>query len=68
MGLLESLIIGSYVWTTGIAAWLSQRIDKTVSNHILHLSARVVELEKHLIEEIDQRLYQRLAKLEDKIR
>ena len=46
MGLLETLVLGSYVYTTSIVAWLNKKIDRAVSNHIKSLEARVTELEK----------------------
>lgn len=43
MGLLETLILGSYVWTTTLGGFLYRKIT---GNHIKHLEERVEKLEK----------------------
>jgi DNA-directed RNA polymerase specialized sigma24 family protein len=42
VGLLETLVLGSYVWSTSVAAWLYRKIT---NNHIKHLEERVKHLE-----------------------
>ena len=46
MGLIESLLLGGYVYTTGVFLYFRRRIDTLVGNHIQSLEARIAELEK----------------------
>lgn len=49
MGLLETLIVGAYVWATTLPVVLFgfvwRRVERIQQNHIAHLEARVKELE-----------------------
>lgn len=45
MGLVETLIIGSYVWTATIGAALWKQIEKVKGNHLAHIEERLKSLE-----------------------
>ena len=47
MGLLETLVIGGYVYTTGVFIWLNKKLDRMATNHLQHLVQR--EVEKQLV-------------------
>lgn len=36
MDLLTVLVLGSYGWTTGLAAWLHRKLEKLQANHLAH--------------------------------
>ncbi len=46
MGIIETLVVGGYLYTTAAFAWLFRRTDKLESNHLVHLEERVAKLEK----------------------
>lgn len=48
MGILETLVVGGYLYTTAAFGWLFKRTDKLENNHIVHLEERVAKLEKLL--------------------
>jgi hypothetical protein len=46
MGLVETLVIGSYLYTTAFGGWLFRQVSKLQSNHLQHLEDRVLSLEQ----------------------
>lgn len=48
MGLLETLVLGAYVYTTLLAGWFYRRLDRLFGNHLKHLTRRVTILEELL--------------------
>lgn len=48
MGLIETLVLGGYLYTTAAFAWLFRRVEKYAHNHMAHLEARITALEKRL--------------------
>jgi hypothetical protein len=47
LGILITLIFGSYGWTTGCTIWLSRKIEQVKNNHIKHVEDRLRALELH---------------------
>lgn len=43
MGLLETLVIGAYLYTTAAFIYLYKKVDNLVKNHVRHLIQREVE-------------------------
>lgn len=43
MGLLETLVVGAYVYSTGIFIWFERRINRLVTNHLRHLISAEVK-------------------------
>lgn len=48
MGLLETLIIGAYVYSTAIFVWFQKKIDTLTTNHLKHLVAMEVQRQMEL--------------------
>jgi hypothetical protein len=48
MGLIETLVLGGYVWSTALAGWLWKEIRTIRGNHILHLEERLTKVESRL--------------------
>jgi len=48
MGLLETLIIGAYVYSTAIFVWFQKKYDKLATNHLQHLVAIEVQRQMEL--------------------
>ena len=48
MGLLETLIIGCYVYSTAIFVWFQKKIDTLTTNHLKHLVAMEVQRQMEL--------------------
>lgn len=46
MGLLETLVLGSYLWATGLAGWLWRQIRRLERNHYAHLDKRLQRVER----------------------
>ena len=44
MGLLETLVLGSYLWTLIMAGALWKKIDRLETNHLSHLAAELKRL------------------------
>jgi hypothetical protein len=47
MGLIETLVLGGYLYTTAAFVWLERKIATLHSNHIKHIHERLDELERH---------------------
>ena len=45
MTILETLILGSYLFTVGVYKYLSAKIDKFINNHLKHVDERLARLE-----------------------
>ena len=43
MGLIETLVVGGYVYTTAVFVWFSRKLDAVVTNHLKHLVKKAVE-------------------------
>ena len=43
MGLIETLAVGSYIYTTAVFVWFSRKLDAVVTNHLKHLVKKAVE-------------------------
>ena len=42
MGLIETLAVGSYIYTTAVFVWFSRKLDAVVTNHLRHLVNQAV--------------------------
>lgn len=45
LGLIVSMVIGSYGWASAVGLFLSTKIDKLISNHLQHIEERLKKLE-----------------------
>jgi len=43
MGFLETLIVGGYVYTTGVFVWFTRKLDALAHNHLKHLVDKAVK-------------------------
>jgi hypothetical protein len=46
MDLLHTIVLGSYVYTTGVFLWFQRKYEMLAKNHLRHLEDRVRVLEK----------------------
>ena len=45
MGIIETLALGGYVYTTAALVWLERKIATLHSNHLHHIEERLTKLE-----------------------
>ena len=48
MGLLETLVIGGYLYTTGVFLWLQDKLTKIRTNHLQHTEDALNETRVHV--------------------
>jgi hypothetical protein len=48
MGLLETLVIGGYLYTTGVFLWLQDKYTKITGNHLKHAEKAINETRAHV--------------------
>jgi hypothetical protein len=48
MGFLETVVIGGYLYTTGVFLWLQDKVSKINRNHLKHAEAAINETRIHV--------------------
>lgn len=48
MDLLTTLMVGAYVYTTGVFVWFERRLNALATNHIRHIVAAEVQRQMEL--------------------
>lgn len=48
MDLLTTLVVGAYVYSTGIFIWFERRLNALATNHIRHIVAQEVQRQMEL--------------------
>lgn len=48
MGLIETLLVGGYLYTTGVFLWLQDKLQKLSNNHLKHAEDAINETRIHV--------------------